>query len=192
MKRRTFCYFAALGTGFMFVEISLMQKFVLFLGHPSYALSVVLASLLVASGLGAQFSERLREPTRVLGRKLAVVVPGAIPLELLAVEIALDSLLGLPFAGRVAVAAALLIPLGFLMGLPFPLGIRALARGAPELVPWGWAINGFLSVLSGLLAILLAMILGFVAVLVLAALVYALGLWRMPASEPPAATALTP
>jgi hypothetical protein len=179
---RTFAYFGALGLGFMFIEIGLMQKLILFLGHPTYSLSVVLSGMLVAAGLGALWSSRLL-PSARLYRRLLVLLLVLIVGVALALNFALTPLLGLGFPLRVAISLVFITPAGFVLGIFFPLGIRTLEANAPALIPWGWAINGFLSVFASLLAIVLAMQVGFTGVLLLAAAVYAAGLLLAPAGE---------
>lgn len=165
-------YFASLGVGFMLVEVPLIQRFVLFLGHPTYAFVVVLASLLVASGVGSALSSRL-DPERHLGRVLLAIV-----VTVLAVAPALDpmlrGLLGLSFRGRLLVAVLIVAPLGLLMGMAFPLGIRQLSRLSSRSIPWAWAINGVFSVLTTGLSLLVAVYFGFRNSLLLGGLAYGL------------------
>jgi hypothetical protein len=179
---RIFAYFAALGLGFMFVEIALMQKFVLFLGHPTHSLAVVLSGMLAFSGLGALWSSRLGVPTRRIMNHVLLRVVILLALVSLAANLLLPALLGLKMGLRIVVSLGLLAPLGFVLGLPFPLGIRLVQSRVPALVPWSWAVNGFLSVAGSLLTTLIAMQSGFTAVLVLAAVVYAAGLRLAPCS----------
>lgn len=174
-RGRVFAYFAALGAGFMFVEIVFMQKLVLFLGHPIYAVTVVLTTLLACAGLGALLSARLGVPSRRALGLLLLAVPLLVMAEAAAAELLLPRLLGWSFAARVAVVVAGLAPLGAVLGMPFPLGVRLLERRAPALVPWAWATNAFLSVFSSIFCIVLAMAVGFTAVLALGAALYALG-----------------
>ncbi|MSR74205.1 MAG: hypothetical protein EXS14_01875 [Planctomycetes bacterium] len=173
---RWFAWFGALGVGFMFLEIALMQKLTLFLGHPAYALSVVLTGMLAFSGLGSLLSARVKSSG---ARSLTLVVLGIAVLGVanaLWLGDILDALLGLSFTLRVGVAMLILAPISLLLGMPFPLGIRALEGCAPTLVPWGWAVNGFLSVLSSMLATLMAMQTGFAMLLFTASILYVLGL----------------
>jgi len=156
-------YFVGLGLGYMLLEMPLMQRFILFLGHPTYALSVVLFSLLFFSGLGSYSTQNV-PVERLQGRlRLALgslIMVGAIYLIFL--PIVLEHLIGLPLGVRVVVAALLLAPLGFLMGMPFPLGIAlGRQRDTVSLIPWLWAANGSASVLSSVLAVVLATTLGF-------------------------------
>jgi hypothetical protein len=155
-------YFACLGLAFMLVEVPLIQKFVLFLGHPTYSFTVVLASLLVFSGLGSLLSERLP-----LGRRpeLLLVVLGLLIATQIGVLLSLDpllhALLGLGLRTRILLTILILAPPGVLMGMPFPSGIRLLSWVSENGVPWAWAVNGVFSVLTTALALLLALNYGF-------------------------------
>jgi hypothetical protein len=171
----------------MLVEISLMQRFILFLGHPTYSLSVVLAGMLAFSGLGALASARLGLPTRRQLYRLAAAAAALVLLDAALLPPLLDAAIGLGLGGRVVLALALLAPTAFVLGFPFPLGVRLLERDAPVLIPWGWAVNGMLSVAASLLAVALAMAAGFSAVLLAAAAVYALGLPLAPGAARAAA-----
>jgi hypothetical protein len=153
-----------------------MQKLVLFLGHPTYAITVVLTTLLAFAGLGSLAASAIRQISprelRLLLAAIVVLLLGCIG----AIEQLLPQLLGWPLAIRVGVVAALLAPLGLALGMPFPLGIRVLDARHSPLVPWAWAINAFLSVFSSIFCIVLAMVVGFSSVLMLAAAVYTVGL----------------
>ena len=175
-------YFLVLGLAFLFVEIAFIQKFILFLHHPLYAIAVVLSSFLVFSGLGSAWSGRA--PAAARGRWLGWAVTGIVlfgTLYLLSLGSLLEQLTRLPDVTRILVSAALIAPLAFCMGMPFPLGLARLADYAPELMPWAWAINGCASVISAVLATLLAIHLGFATVIAVALLLYALALWLFPA-----------
>jgi predicted membrane-bound spermidine synthase len=170
-------YFATLGVGFIVVEVVLLQKCVLFLGHPAYALTVVLFSLLLWSGLGSLLSGRIRDealPARMPWLLVAVV--GAILLAVLLLSPLFYGLVHLKAPWRVAITVAALLPLGLALGMPMPAGIRILAARAPELVPWAWGVNGAASVLGSVGAIALAMVWGFDQALLVAAGLYLLGL----------------
>lgn len=165
-------YFFGVGAAFMMVEILLMQKFSLFLGHPVYAISLVLLSLLVFSGLGSLASRFLvgNSPRR---SGLAVVLLAAVVLVSFSLYPALiHAYLGRSFEVRAAAALLAIVPMGFLMGVPFPVGIREVGRVNPGLVPWAWAVNGFASVTSSALCVLLAMDIGFSAASVVAGTCY--------------------
>ncbi len=166
-------YFASLGAGFMLIEVPVVQRFILFLGHPVYALVVVLFSLLFFGGLGS-FSTRGVTADRATAQ-LSWSIPALVGVSLLnafAVPLLLNALLPLPLAGRIAVAVALLAPLGVLMGMPFPLGIKIVSEQAREIVPWVWGVNGSTSVLGSVLAVMLAINFGFRVALVVGTGVY--------------------
>jgi len=171
-------YFAALGIGFILIEVGLMQRFILFLGHPVYSTSVVLFSILTFSGLGSYLSGRLlgeEDPRRLQVRViplLAVLTLGYV----FVLPPLFQAFIGLDLTARVAIAVALLMPLGLLMGMPFPLGIRLVDRLNPGLVAWAWGVNGFCSVLGSILTVMIAQSYGFSIVIGLAVGVYLLGL----------------
>jgi hypothetical protein len=167
-------YFALIGFGFLLAEIPLIQRFILFLGYPAYAMSAVLFTLLLFSGLGSQFSARL--PLCVALGLLALLLvlgPPALPL-------VFQQALGAPTWARLGLTTLLLAPLGFLMGVPFPGGIRWMLGkpGRAALVPWIWAINGAASVVAAVLAALLALSFGFSWVLWIGAGCYGVA-WLM-------------
>jgi hypothetical protein len=166
-------YFATLGAGFMLLEVALLQRFVLLLGHPVYSLTVTLFSLLLGTGIGSLISRRI-EPSRVkamtLRALLAVLAVAA--LSPLILPHVIDVAMPWPLPIRVAVAGLILLPLGVLLGIPLPGGMRLLSAGRADLVPWGWGINGAFSVVGATLAVFIAMNWGFSATLLIAALVY--------------------
>jgi hypothetical protein len=162
--------FAALGAGFMFVEIALLQRLILPLGQPLVATSLVIGTLLVGSGLGSLFGQRAACPAPARAALAVALVAGAAALLNAAV---LWRVAAWPMTVRIPALMALILPLGFLMGLPFSWGMRALHARAPRLIPWAWAVNGFCSVLAPLAAVLLATRIGFSAILGLGAVFYA-------------------
>jgi hypothetical protein len=158
--------FGFLGLAFLFVEIPLIQRFILFLGHPSYAMATVLGTLLLFSGVGSLLSARIRSGS------MTGVLMGLVLLYQLGMPLLSGPLLGLPLAARVALVIAGLAPLGVLMGIPFPRTLSVLQEEAPGLVPWAWGVNGALSVVASVLAATAALSWGFGMVLVLGALCY--------------------
>ncbi|HVU05623.1 MAG TPA: hypothetical protein VHE30_27935 [Polyangiaceae bacterium] len=153
-------FFFAIGLGFMFIEVSEMQRLMLLLGKPTYALSVVLFTLLVGSGTGSMVSSRIAGAGRPISTTGALVilvfvlvgVGGATP-------VVVRALVAASTPVRILSAATLLLPMGFVMGLPFPIGLGA-AKSRPELVPWLWGVNGAASVLCSVLATVVALSLG--------------------------------
>jgi spermidine synthase len=174
-------YFLALGLAFLFVEMAFIQKFILFLSNPLYSVAVVLSGFLLFAGLGSAASERLasRVPWPAVSPvSIAVAAIVAIALAyILLLPVVFGHFAGLADAARIAIALLLIAPLAFFMGMPFPLGIARLSRSAPGFLPWAWGINGFASVVSAVLATLLAIEFGFNAVIVLALALYAIAAW---------------
>lgn len=166
-------YFVLIGLAFMLVEIALMQRFTLYLGSPLHATALVLGTLLVAAGLGSALS------ARAVGRLRAEwpVFAGIVLLGMLAVPalpVVFDTTLAWPFAARALASVVLLVPLGILVGMPFPVAMaRLVQHGGEGMIGWAWAANGCASVLGPILAVLLAMDLGLGAVLFAGACAYA-------------------
>jgi spermidine synthase len=194
-KGNTLVYFAALGLGFMFLEVAMIQKLTLLLGYPTYALSVTLFALLLASGAGSLISSRYGERKNralftLLGLLAVVVVGGQVALPGL-----IDAFVGSALPLRIAVAVIILAPVGLCLGAFMPLGLRSIARSTPharEYVAWAWAVNGFCSVIASILSTILAMVIGFKWLMLLALGIYVVGvlaLARLPqnaASRAPA------
>lgn len=169
-------YFLAIGLAFMFMEIAFIQKFILFLAHPLYAIAVVLCAFLVFAGVGSWLAGRLQKRFRRSGHMtVAVMAIGVLALLYLAILPSLfDTLIHLSDPAKIAISVALIAPLAFCMGMPFPTGTMRLAFTAHEAIPWAWAINGFASVVGAVLATLLAIHLGFAFVILLAIAIYSL------------------
>jgi MFS family permease len=162
-------YFACLGMGFLLVEMPLLQQFILFLGQPAYAFALVLFSLLSFSGLGSVLADRL--PVRWLLLLLVGLVL-AYPVVLARIFAACIAWDLLP---RLLVAALSLGPLGLLLGLPMPAGLRLLRERATSLIPWAWAVNGCASVIGSVVATLGCVTSGFSRVLAGGAFAYLAG-----------------
>ena len=167
-KAKVLIYFGLLGIGFLFVEIPLMQQFILFLGQPIYAFTAVLAALLFFSGLGSLAAAKLSP------RSTLPLLVGVILLYPLGLPLLFGAMLGASLPVRVLVTCLSLAPLGFLMGVPFPGGLEWLRIRAPGLIPWAWAINGCASVLASILAAMIALSTGFSWVLAAGAMAYGL------------------
>jgi hypothetical protein len=172
-------FFAATGLGYLALEVALLQKFGLFLGHPSYALSVVLAALLFFTGLGSLASDAI---TRRLGglRFTAYALAGVVLAEHLLALPRLSALVGLSFLVRCALVVALVAPIGLALGVFLPTALERLKSTAPALVPWAWGINGIFSVLAPILSIAFSMTFGISALLVCALPIYLAAGWLLP------------
>jgi len=181
-------YFVAIGLGYILVEIAFIQRFVLFLGHPTYALTVVVFLLLLSSGGGSLASRRWITRARLSWLPLIAIV-AVLLLYVFILPALLNALVGMPFVGKLLVSAALLVPLGFTMGMPFPTGMRALASTpVPEFpqprggaanqnaVEWAWAMNAASSVLGSVLAMVIAIQFGLSVTLACGAFAYLLAL----------------
>lgn len=175
LRARDIVYFMAIGLGFMFVEIPLIQRLTLFLGHPTYALTVVVAGLLLYSGIGALLAGRwTTAQSRSRWRPALLLLGGLLALLWLGIDALLAATLGWPTSTRIVVALLLLAPFGLCMGLPLPLAMVELGEREPAGIPWAWAINGASSVVASVAALLLALSFGFRAVLLVALGCYAL------------------
>ncbi|HEV2687539.1 MAG TPA: hypothetical protein VGV35_03265 [Bryobacteraceae bacterium] len=175
--RRFLLYFFCIGAGYILIQVALIQKFVLFLGHPTYALTVIVFSMLISSGLGSFFSRRL----------IAGAGDGPLSLALLAVAATVSALaflaapisefgVGWPLPLKMAVTSCLIAPAGFLMGMPFPTGLSRLQIRFPQAVRWAWALNAAASVLGSAGAIFLAIYIGLRATVLVGAALYLLAL----------------
>jgi hypothetical protein len=181
--RRFGLYFGGIAVGYLGIEMAFLQKFGLFLGHPNYALSVVLAALLLATGIGSWCSAyvmaRLGEP-RWVGYLLALVV-------LLEYGLAfphLPALIVLPFALRVALVFALVMPVGICLGVYFPTGLERVKSVRPELAPWGWGLNGMFSVVAPILSVGVSTTWGINALLLSSVVTYLAVGWALPPAPP--------
>ena len=161
-------YFIAVGFGYILVEISLIQRFVLFLGHPTYALTVVVFLLLLSSGAGSIAARRRISGGRRLLALLAIIA-AVITLDLVLVPWLLSATVGYLFFSKLLLSGAILVPLGFLMGMPFPTGLRLV-----NTVEWAWALNAAASVLGSVMAMVIAIHFGLTVTLACAALAYLL------------------
>jgi spermidine synthase len=175
-------YFIAIGLGYIMVEIAFIQRFVLFLGYPTYALTVVVFLMLLSSGGGSLLSRRwFSQPTRVFVALAFIVV--ALSIYAFVLPHLLETLIGQPFTAKLLISALLLVPLGFAMGMPFPSGLRALAftkTGEHGAVEWAWAMNAASSVLGSVLAIVVAIQFGLTVTLACGAAAYVLAVALLP------------
>ena len=182
-------YFVAVGLGYILVEIAFIQRFVLFLGHPTYALTVVIFLLMLSSGMGSLFSRRWLPRTELAWMPLGMVII-ALVADVFFLPHVLAAWVGLRFAFRLIISGILLAPLGFVMGMPFPTGLRALsaksiarisvADDENNAVEWAWAMNAAASVLGSVLAMVIAIQFGLTATLTCGVAAYLLALLLLP------------
>ncbi len=166
-------YFAGIGIGYIAVQISFIQRFVLFLGHPVHAISVVLLAFLLSSGAGSMCSERLFAIRGITVPRVAIALAAL----LLGYDFVLPALfhssaLAWPVPAKIALSIVLIFGLAFPMGLFFPRGIRLVERTAPEFVPWAWGANSAASVIGSIVSLVLAIHFGFAVVAAVAATIY--------------------
>ena len=173
-----FLYFFSLGIGFIFIEICLMQKFILFLGHPIYAFSIVLFSILLFSGLGSLCIKRWIDSPKTPFYFLSLLIL-TIFLYWFLLPLVFKSFLKMGFPMRVFISIVSLAPISFLMGIPFPCGIRVLSRTLSGFIPHMWGVNGFASVISSIVAMMLAVEMGYSILLILAGFSYVVALFAM-------------
>ncbi len=173
-------YFAGLGLGFMAVEIALLQKFGLFLGHPNYALSVVLIALLASTGLGAALAERL-PPGKTTLQWTGLALALAIAVEWALVLPHLQAASGWAWGLKALAVAVLITPIGIGLGVFFPFALRQLKQSAPVYVPWAWGVNGIFSVLGPVVALGVSVSHGNSVLLAAAILIYLAAVLCWPA-----------
>jgi spermidine synthase len=183
-------YFVAVGLGYIFVEIAFIQRFVLFLGHPTYALTVVIFLLMLSSGAGSFFSRRWLPRTQLAWMPIVLVI-AALLVDVFFLPRWLETWVGFELNVRIAISSLLLAPLGFFMGMPFPTGLRALASrfnsnptqydpAEDNAVEWAWAMNAAASVLGSVLAMVIAIQFGLNITLACGVATYLLALALLP------------
>ena len=157
-------FFAAIGVGFMLIEVSMLQRLIVFLGHPVYSLSVILFVLLISGGVGSYLSSRIPDDRlAMLGTRAIAVLTIVLALTGFAAQAVIPAFTAAETPTRIAVSAALLAVMGLFMGTAFPLGMRVAMKSRPALAPWLWGVNGATSVLASVLAVVIAMAVGIAA-----------------------------
>jgi hypothetical protein len=177
-KRNAGVYFAALGLGFMFLEVCLIQRLTLFLGYPTYSLTVTLFAVLVSTGAGSFLSERYGADRNRAFAGLVTALIALVVFYRFGLGPLVDVGVGWPFALRVVLTVLVLLPLGVCLGAFMPIGLRAvsgLTEHHEQYVAWCWAVNGFCSVVASVLATILAMTVGFNAVMLIGLAIYLVG-----------------
>jgi len=170
-------FFACLGAGYMLFEVGSMQVLSVFVGDPAYSLALVLAGLLVASGVGAALSTRFAHlPTlRVISYATAIIAVAMVAW-LTVTHLLIPQAMQLPLVVRAIITLVGLFPVGVLLGLPFPTAVKHVEKLNPNFIAWAWGVNGVTSVLASIVAIVVAMRVGFTLVVLIAAATYLLGL----------------
>ena len=166
INKKHLIYFFAIGLSYLFIEIVLIQKFILFLGHIIFSSSTIIFSMLLFSGLGALYSQRYNVNKL---RKILFILFISIIIYIFLLNYFFDLFISFNLISKIILSILITAPLGFFMGFPFPLGIRMIKK---ELIPWAWAVNGSASVLSSILAILIALFVGYNFVLFFGGLLY--------------------
>jgi len=176
-------YFASLGLGFIMIEIAFIQRFTLYLGQPVYTLAVIIAGLLLFTGIGSYLSGKLDIGSSVLRRRY---------LPLLLIILVVTSLLTPPLfkytiqwnlVARVLMTLLLMCPMGILLGMPFPTGIKTVSDESTSFIPWAWGVNGFFTVIGSVGAVILGMMFGFKIVIFLAAFCYLAAMVLLPVKK---------
>jgi hypothetical protein len=170
-------FFTALGLGFILIEISLIQKHILFLGQPVYSISSVLFSLLLTAGFGSYIFQELFRPgsERRWLLLLSLCLSVLIIFEIVVAPKIFQQFLGSPKPVRFALSGLIIAPLGIVLGIPFPFGIRILGSKSPGSVAWAWALNAYATVIGSILCVILAITWGFNLNLVFAWFIYLVG-----------------
>jgi hypothetical protein len=167
-------YFALIGLGFMLIEIGLMQKFSILLGHPIHSLAITLMSIILASGLGSLASDRIATGSTNSIRSLPLVAAGIVALSAFSTQWVVDLSISSPLALRVATVVAFTFPVAFCLGFFFPVGMRLLGAANPAAQSWMWGLNGALGVMGTLASTMISMTMGIRACLLFGALCYLL------------------
>ena len=181
-RRNIIFYFLAIGLAFLFIEIAFIQKFTLILSQPLYAVAVALCAFLIFSGLGSLYVQRCLKTAStsiiaILLRRSVIMIGLIIIIYIVLLPLISNTIMAMPETARILSAFVLAAPLAFFMGMPFPLGMATLQQNSPGLIPWAWGINGCASVLSAILAVILAINIGFNGVMLCAVVLYLIA-WR--------------
>ncbi|MCK4664093.1 MAG: hypothetical protein KAT68_14590 [Bacteroidales bacterium] len=175
-KLGTLLYFGGIGIGYMFIEIVLIQRTLLYFDKPLFSVAVVLCIMLIFSGIGSYYSIKIKQNKRKLFFIIGVIVLLLLIYSVLFTVI-LKNTVELSIIFKLIIFIILIAPLSFFMGMPFPLGIKYLSLNNKNIIPWAWGINGCFSVVSTVLATIIAIEAGFVMVFLFAALAYFLTLF---------------
>jgi len=178
-KSNTLLYFGCLGAGFIIFELVFIQLFMKLIGYPLYTYSTVVFVMLFAAGVGSLATKWLGIDLERRWYVPFLGILGTVGLQLLFYQAESDFVLTEPTAVRVLVSAAMLFPVGFFLGMPFPLGILAIQDEPAGAIPWAWAMNGLFTVVGGFLSVILSIYFGFMQAIIVAMAIYVMALWIM-------------
>jgi len=170
ISKKPLFYFFAIGLSYLFIEIVLIQKFVLFLGHIIFSSSTIIFSMLLFSSLGSLYSQKFKIKKL---KNIIFIIFILVIIYLFLLNLIINHFISLNLISKILLSIVIIAPLGFFMGFPFPLGIRVIKK---ELIPWAWGVNGSASVLSPILAVLFALFVGYNFVLFIAGIIYLIGI----------------
>jgi hypothetical protein len=174
-KIRTIAYFGGLGLGYMFIEIILIQRFTLYFGNVIYAAALVVCLMLVSSGFGSLVSQKIA-PKQYRIIIIIVIIIISLLIYTLFLSGLMKTTIGFSLTAKIILSILLIAPPAFIMGMPFPLGLRFLSDRSEIQIPWAWGINGVFSVVSAVLVTIIAVELGFAWVMIFATGAYSLAL----------------
>jgi hypothetical protein len=172
-KLRVLLYFSGIGIGYMLVEIVLIQRFILYFGNPIYSAAAVISSMLICSGIGSFFSSRIYLRKRNL-EAIVILIILLLSLQTVFLTSILRVTINFPLEVKLFLSFLFIGPVSFLMGFPFPMGISVLSARNEKQIPWAWGINSSFSVISTVLAVIIAVELGFTWVMLFASVAYLL------------------
>jgi len=182
-KWRWLGYFACLGLGFIMIEISFIQRFTLYLGQPVYTLAVIIAGLLLFTGIGSYFSGTINIDSNGLVKKYLPALLVVLLLTSFVTPMLFRSTIQWRLPVRITLTLLLVAPMGVLLGIPFPTGIKTVSRISEAFIPWAWGVNGFFTVIGSVGAVILGMMLGFKMVILLATAFYAIAIFLVPKKD---------
>jgi hypothetical protein len=180
---RYLSYFAFLGLGFIMIEISFIQRFTLYLGQPVYTLAVIIAGLLLFTGIGSYLSGKLDMGSSTLRKKYLPLLLITLIATSLLTPILFKYTIQWNLMARIIMTILLLCPLGIFLGMPFPTGIRAVSGESNSFIPWAWGVNGFFTVIGSVSAVILGMMFGLKIVILLAGLCYLAAMILLPVTK---------
>ena len=167
-------YFGLIGLAFMFVQIPFLQRFSVYLGHPTYTFSIILFLMILSAGLGSFASERIDVQRQRRSRFLPVAIGMLVLVEMMLLQPVMEWTVGWGLAGRTVVVAGFVVPLALAMGCCFPIGMRLVGQQSDRVTAWMWGVNGAAGVMASILAVMVSMWLGIHANLLIAGLLYVL------------------